>query len=132
MISRKAKIVLVAVVASPFVVGGIDGLYFGSNFRQREILISYLPDANCSDADFEVLERDEGIQGWGSVVRISDSKTCLESIRQSLARSGAQLLARASMTQGLALPGHLDTEKELVAFDFESQPGAIIWTRSKT
>ena len=109
-----------------------DRLQFSSESTQRAFLTHYLPEARCQTAHFDLLEREDSIQDWRYVVRVDGSKDCVESIRSALAARGAAKQPPENAEQGLVLPGFSDHEKELVIFNFDAEPSAVIWTRDKT
>lgn len=97
----------------------------------NETLKDYLPEARCATAKFEMIEQEESIQDWRYVARISGSPDCVASLRVALKAKRARP-SEIPLITGLLLPGHTDTEHEAVAFDFDAEPGAVIWTRDKT
>ena len=107
-----------------------DRAYFASEHRQREILEADYTDVDCRDAEFELKERDESLQDWYYVVRISRSEKCLSTLRRSLARRGF-IYRRDLDPPAFAIPGRT-REDELVSFDFNRERGAVYWTRDKT
>lgn len=103
----------------------------GGRPADNDTLLAYVPEARCADAKFDMIERSDSIQDWRYVVRISGSPDCVTSLRQSLDAKGATA-SDIPLITGLLLPGHTNSEQEAVAFDFEEEPGAVIWTRDKT
>jgi hypothetical protein len=120
---------LVGLVAGFFV---FDRIEFASDYRQRTILSSYLPLARCENANFDVEEREDQVQDWRYVVRISGSIECSDSIKAELVRLSAEQASDTSVDRGLVLPGHESHDNEFVSFDFGVIPGSIIWIRDKT
>ncbi len=107
-----------------------DYIWFASDRRQHEILASYIPEADCTSASFELLERETAPQDWLYVVRISGSDSCISSVARALNDRRAEK-STIPLVNGLLLPGHENPENEAVAFDFDDEDGSIIWTRDK-
>lgn len=108
---------------------------FRSDRKQRAQLAHYIPDAKCDSASFALIERIESFRDYRYVFRIAGSPICTQSLRSALAARGAirgGIFATDSETT-LALPGHTKPGKEVVvSFDFDAEPGNVIWTRDKT
>jgi hypothetical protein len=120
-------------VLSPVLLLGLcafDRAYFASNYRQRAILRDYYPEVDCSDADFDLVEREDTLLDWRYVVRISGSQTCLQSLRRALLRRG--FVNRHDIEPMGLQPQRQSSQKEVVGFDFDREPGAVYWTRDKT
>jgi len=105
--------------------------HFDFRAKQGKWLSTYLPEARCDGARFTVVEREDNIQDWRYVTRISDSASCITSLRTALKARGATPSSIPGVA-GLLLPGHTNSENEAVGFDFDGEPSAVIWTRDKT
>ncbi len=108
-----------------------DRAYFASNARQRQILKNYFPEVQCDTADFELLEREDGWTDYLYQVRISKSEICLKSLRSALAKRGYVQGTAAEGVSGLQPPGRAISDEQ-ITFDFDRQPGSVIWTRGRT
>jgi hypothetical protein len=108
---------------------------FRSAKTQRAQLAEYVPEAKCQKADFHLMERAETLRDYRYVFLISGSAECARSLRSALVARGATRggVLAADSDGTLSLPGHDEPGKNVVvSFDFDSEPGKVIWTRDKT
>ncbi|NQZ46999.1 MAG: hypothetical protein HRT63_05675 [Erythrobacter sp.] len=101
-----------------------------SGVASADVLANYVPEAECDDAEFELIEREDSPQDWFYVVTIKGSSQCSASLQRALASWGAKE-STIPLVNGLLLPGHTDPEQEAVAFDFIDDSHTVVWTRDK-
>jgi hypothetical protein len=125
---RFASCLIAPAAGLPLISCGRDD--FADVSTQREILDSYVSEANCDNAQFDLLEREDAVQDWRYVVRISGSSECLTSLREALVSRDARPSDMARVT-GVLLPGYDDPKGEVVGFHFARDAESVVWTRDK-
>lgn len=129
---------LIVAIAIPVLAIEIRNWHFLSDQNQASILLRYYPKSKCIEAKFEAQEINADWQDYSYVFKISGSKICFDSLKNSVIKiepmPGDVIAKDADAMEDFAwydIP-QKDPFDEMVGLKFESDGQTILWKRVQT